>query len=101
MQHLLSLAEEPDSWPSLIVSSSLLPDHPEPTYFTLSLVKAAQRNLMRSLYMTYRSQGVVIGLINVGGPVLPGHKDWSPPNIAEKTWEWLEAQRFRPTFEVK
>lgn len=57
--------------PSIIVTSSILPQQPIPQLFVLSLVKAAQRNLMQSLSLAYASQGVHLGLINVGGPVSP------------------------------
>ncbi|KAM0816683.1 putative short-chain alcohol [Seiridium cardinale] len=86
--------------PALIVTSSLLPQHPIPQVFALSLVKAAQRNLMQSLSMTYASTGVHLGLVNVGGPVTPEHETLNPTNIASKTWEWFSLPREDQTFEV-
>ncbi|KAK0658052.1 hypothetical protein B0T16DRAFT_503057 [Cercophora newfieldiana] len=80
----------PSSHPALIVTSSALPHHPIPQFFALSLVKAAQRNLVQSLHLTYAPQGVHVGVINVGGPVSPDHEAWNPSNIAEKTWGWFE-----------
>lgn len=68
----------------------MLPHHPIPQFFALSLVKAAQRNLMQSLHLTYAPQGVHVGLINVGGPVSQEHEVWNPKNIAEKAWGWFE-----------
>lgn len=70
--------------PSIIVTSSMLPQQPIPQLFALSLVKAAQRNLVQSLSLTYASQGVHLGLINVGGPVSPEDETWNPTNIAAK-----------------
>lgn len=87
--------------PSLIVTSSCLPTDPVPQVFALALVKAAQRNLMQSLYMTYASQGIHIGLINVGGPVTTEHGSWNPTNIAARSWEWFSQLKENPTFEVK
>ncbi|KAI1085083.1 NAD(P)-binding protein [Whalleya microplaca] len=87
--------------PALIVTSSMLPDNPIPQLFALSLVKAAQRNLMKSLSMTYADQGIHIGLINVGGPVSTTDTIWNPTNIAAKAWEWFSQSKEHPTFEVK
>lgn len=86
--------------PSLIVTSSMLPQEPKPFVFALSLVKAAQRNMMQSLNMTYASQGVNIGLINVGGQVSPEHETWNPSNIAQKTWDWYAGYKQNSAFEV-
>lgn len=99
--HLIELAKQDDeALPSIIVTSSLLPQHPIPQLFALSLVKAAQRNLVQSLSLTYASQGVHLGLINVGGPVSPEHETWNPTNIAAKAWDWFAKSRAEPTFEV-
>lgn len=101
LPHLLDLAKhDKDSWPSIIVTSSLLPQHPIPQLFALSLVKAAQRNLMQSLSLTYVSEGVHLGLINVGGPVSPEHETWNPTNIAAKAWDWFAESKDNSTFEV-
>ncbi|RYP70477.1 hypothetical protein DL771_005414 [Monosporascus sp. 5C6A] len=98
---LLELAKsETEAMPALIVTSSMLPLNPIPQLFALSLVKAAQRNLMQSLSMTYATQGIHIGLINVGGPVSPTDKIWNPTNIAAKAWEWFSQSKEKPTFEV-
>lgn len=102
MPQLIEMAkEDTSSMPSLIVTSSMLPTEPIPQVFALSLVKAAQRNLMQSLEMTYASRGVRIGLINVGGPVTPEHKDWNTLNIATRAWEWFAQSKENQTFEVK
>ncbi|KAH7020757.1 uncharacterized protein B0I36DRAFT_25348 [Microdochium trichocladiopsis] len=104
--HLLDLAQQSpqSSKPALIVTSSLLPKQPIPQVFALSLVKAAQRNLMQSLYMTYGGDkgggGVHIGVINVGGPVSPDSEERSPTRIAEVTWQWLDGAQAEPSFEV-
>lgn len=89
------------SMPSLIVTSSMLPLHPIPQLFALSLVKAAQRNLVQSIDLEYGSQGVHIGVINVGGPVSLDHPDWNPSNIATKAWDWVSASREDKSFEVQ
>ena len=99
--HLVELAKlDASSKPALIVTSSALPHHPIPQLFALSLVKAAQRNLVQSLSLEYTPQGVHIGVINVAGPVSAEDALRNPSNIAEKTWEWFEAAREKPSFEV-
>lgn len=99
--HLTELAKQDNkALPSLIVTSSLLPQHPIPQLFALSLVKAAQRNLVQSLSLTYASEGVLLGLINVGGQVSPEHDTWNPTNIAAKAWDWFSKSREERTFEV-
>jgi hypothetical protein len=84
--------------PALIVTSSMLPQHPIPQLFALSLVKAAQRNLVQSLAMTY--ENILVGLINVGGQVSPDAEVHNPTNIAEKTWEWFSKSKQDKAFEV-
>ncbi len=92
MPHLVSLAKaDSAAKPALLVTSSALPQHPIPQLFALSLVKAAQRNLVQSLNMTYAPEGVHIGVINVAGIVTPDEPERNPTNIAARTWEWFEA----------
>ncbi|KAK6196738.1 hypothetical protein LQW54_011247 [Pestalotiopsis sp. IQ-011] len=99
--HLLELAKkDPEARPALLVTSSLLPLHPVPQFFSLSLVKAAQRNMAQSMHMTYASQGVAVGLINVGGPVSPDHPTRNPANIAARSWDWFAGLKEKPSFEV-
>ena len=101
MAQLADMAKsDASSVPSIIVTSSMLPIQPIPQLFALSLVKAAQRNLIQSLRMEYGSQGVHIGMINVGGPVSPDHKDWNPTNIAAKAWEWFSGLKEQDSLEV-
>ncbi|KAF7514499.1 hypothetical protein G7054_g15262 [Neopestalotiopsis clavispora] len=101
MPHLLDLAKnDRKAQPSLIVTSSCLPLQPVPQFFALSLVKAAQRNMVQSMNMTWVPQGVSVGLINVGGPVTADHPTRNPPNIADKSWEWFSQLREKPSFEV-
>jgi NAD(P)-dependent dehydrogenase (short-subunit alcohol dehydrogenase family) len=98
--HLTQLEKEnADAMPALIVTSSMLPQHPIPQLFALSLVKAAQRNLMQSLAMTY--EGILVGLINVGGQVSPDHEIYNPTNIAEKAWKWFSESKQNKSFEVQ
>ncbi|KAK4166958.1 hypothetical protein QBC43DRAFT_11679 [Cladorrhinum sp. PSN259] len=99
--HLVELAKsDASSKPALIVTSSALPQHPIPELFALSLVKAAQRNLVQSLNLTYTPEGVHIGVINVAGYVSPEDEVRNPKNIADKTWAWFDAAREKPSFEV-
>lgn len=94
--HLVSLAKAGSSAaakPALLVTSSALPLQPIPQLFSLSLTKAAQRNLVQSLNMAYGPEGVHIGVINVAGAVSPDDPERNPTKIAAKTWEWFEEGR--------
>ena len=100
LPHLSAVAaSDTSAKPALITTSSMLPHHPMPPYFSLSLVKAAQRNLMQSLHLTYAPQGVHVGVINVGGPVSEEQEAWNPANIAEKAWNWFDKEG-KESFEV-
>ncbi|KAH6637259.1 hypothetical protein F5144DRAFT_210030 [Chaetomium tenue] len=88
--HLVSLAKEGGNKPAFLVTSSALPQHPIPQLFALSLVKAAQRNLVQSLNLTYAPEGVHVGVINVAGQVFPDDPVRNPTNIAAETWKWFE-----------
>jgi len=90
MPQLVSRTKVSGARPALIVTSSALPLQPIPQLFALSLVKAAQRNLVQSLHMTYAAEGVHVGVINVAGQVFPDDPVRNPTNIAAKTWEWFE-----------
>ena len=72
--------------PSLFVTNSLLYKEPSPLHFSLSLTKAAQRNLVQSLRGAYQKDGIHIAVISVGGIVSPEAKTLTPKNIAEKIW---------------
>lgn len=99
---LVELAKsDKTAMPAFIVTSSMLPQNPIPQLFALSLVKAAQRNLMQSLAMTYAEQGIHLGLINVMGPVSSTDEVWNPTNIATKAWDWFDQSKDHPAFEVK
>jgi hypothetical protein len=74
---------------------------PMPELFSLSLVKAAQRSLVQSLDMVYRTKGVHIALISVGSYVAPSQKNCNPENIAKKTWELFEQKKEDWTGEIE
>lgn len=73
--------------PSLLVTSSLLPVDPIPELFALSMVKAAQANLVKSLVKAFTARGVHIGLVVVGGIVSSDAPALNPINIAEQAWK--------------
>ncbi|KAK0750136.1 hypothetical protein B0T18DRAFT_303726, partial [Schizothecium vesticola] len=77
--------------PGFIVTSSALPGEPEPELFALSLTKAAQKNLVRSLWLVYGGpgRGVHVGVVNVAGAV--DGEGRSPAMVARRLWEWYEA----------
>jgi NAD(P)-dependent dehydrogenase (short-subunit alcohol dehydrogenase family) len=72
-------ALKPEDKPSLLVTSSLLPQQPVPQVFSLSLAKASQRNLVQSLAMTHPD--VHVALLNVGGPVSREDRWFNQPAV--------------------
>ncbi|KAF2823770.1 NAD(P)-binding protein [Ophiobolus disseminans] len=94
-QHFLpklqSLAQSNTSLkPSLLVTNSHLPWDPVPELLSLSLVKAAQRNMVQSLHRAFSGKGVQVGLVNVEGEVKEENKVRNPRVIAEMAvgfWE--------------
>lgn len=76
--------------PALLVTNSHLPWDPVPQLLSLSLVKASQRNMVRSFNRAFSDSGVHVGLISVEGEVKPENKVRNSTTIAEMTvafWE--------------
>ncbi|KAL6884896.1 NAD(P)-binding protein [Trichoderma longibrachiatum] len=70
MPQLVALAEKDASAkPTLIVTSSHLPEAPETDLVSLSVAKAAQKNFVRSLRMEFEPKGVHVALSSVAGYV--------------------------------
>jgi len=84
---------QPNAKPSLLVTNSHLPWDPVPQFLSLSLVKAAQRNMVTSFSRAYGDSGVHFGLIAVQGVVTPENKVLNPKTIAEKTWEFFDESK--------
>ncbi|GFF60696.1 uncharacterized oxidoreductase YhdF [Aspergillus udagawae] len=82
-----------DCRPSFLVTSSLLPVDPIPELFALSMVKAAQVNLVKSLDKAFTPQGVHVGLVVVGGEVSPSAPALNARNIAEQAWNLFAQKR--------
>lgn len=102
LPQLTELAKsDPSTKPSLLVTGTWLSRDPVTQIFTLSLVKAAQRNLCQSLAETYGPQGVHIGMIRVMGLVDKATKTMSPANIAVHAWNLFDEQKGKNTFEVE
>jgi hypothetical protein len=91
------LAKAPDA-PSFLVTSSLLWADPFPMFFSLSMVKASQRNLVQSLQKTYPN--VHIALVNVGGQVSKQDKYLNPDAIGKKFWELYSQEKEDWTLEL-
>jgi hypothetical protein len=83
------------------VTNSLLYKEPYPSFFSLSLVKAAQRNLVQSLDMVYRAQGIHIALVSVGGIVGVEKKNLNPRFIAERAWDLFAQEKANWRLEVE
>ena len=71
---------------------------PYPSWFSLSMVKASQRNLVQSLHKA--NPDVHVALLNVAGQVSKGHEYLSPPAIAEKFWELYSQKKENWTLEL-
>ncbi|KAF8848993.1 NAD(P)-binding protein [Acephala macrosclerotiorum] len=95
---LLSKMKE-EQKPSFLVTSSLLWKYPIPMFFSLSMVKSSQRNLVESLKLSFPD--VHIALLNVGGPVSPEDKYLNPPAIAEKFWELYSQEKSARTLDLE
>ncbi|KXT03266.1 hypothetical protein AC578_4755 [Pseudocercospora eumusae] len=80
------------SSPSLIVTSSALPEDPIPVFLSLSAVKASQQNIVHSLRAVF-GKDVHIGVIKVAGPVSPDEENLNPTNIARQTVAFYERPR--------
>ncbi|CAI6333354.1 unnamed protein product [Periconia digitata] len=83
---------DPALKPALLITNSHLPHSPIPQLLSLSLSKAAQRNMAQSFNIAFREQGVHVGLITVHGVVGEKKEDGQirPSEIARKTWEFYE-----------
>jgi hypothetical protein len=83
------------------VTGTWISRDPVPQIFTLSLVKAAQRNFCQSVAEVYGPQGVHVGMVRVMGLVNPDAKTMSPKNIATHAWELFDEPKEKQTFEVE
>ncbi|PKX91460.1 putative short-chain alcohol dehydrogenase [Aspergillus novofumigatus IBT 16806] len=93
MPLLCAKATSGNDRPSFLVTSSLLPVDPVPELFALSMVKAAQANLVKSLDKAFTPQGVHVGLVVVGGQVSSSAPALNPRNIAEQAWNLFAQER--------
>ncbi|KAJ8071828.1 hypothetical protein OCU04_002141 [Sclerotinia nivalis] len=84
--------EKPDSHPSLFVTSSPIIYQPFAPVFSLSMAKAAQANLVKSLIEQTKDE-VHVALVMVGGPVSEQEPVNNPNHIATKFWELWEQKK--------
>ncbi|KAK5011280.1 hypothetical protein LTR28_004232 [Elasticomyces elasticus] len=94
-------ASSPNSKPSFLVTNNMLYKTPMPSLFSLSVVKAAQRSLVRCLSQVYEKDGVHFGLVSVEGAVSESSPNCNPKNIADKTWDLYNQERGDWTLEVE
>ncbi|KAE8137716.1 hypothetical protein BDV38DRAFT_282651 [Aspergillus pseudotamarii] len=73
--------------PTILVTNSLLPVDPIPELFSLSVAKAAQANLVKSLQKSLSKGGIRVGMVIVGGIVSPDSNFLNPTTIAGQAWE--------------
>ncbi|KAK5996547.1 hypothetical protein PT974_01882 [Cladobotryum mycophilum] len=91
---------DPNSRPTFLVTSSLLPADPIPDLFVLSMVKAAQKNMVQSMAKTWGHE-IHIGVLTVGGVVDPSFETLNPLNIASQAWKWFDQPKGQQTFEME
>jgi len=91
MPHLVALAKEEEEGgggggvrPCFLVTSGGLAHTPMPILFSLSMAKAAQRSLTRSLGMEYGDKGVHVGSVVVHGIVKREDGYWCHPDEVAK-----------------
>jgi NAD(P)-dependent dehydrogenase (short-subunit alcohol dehydrogenase family) len=91
----------PEDWnPAFLVTNSLLPASPFPDWFALSMTKAAQANLVKSLEKAFSSQGIHVGLVVIWGIVSTESAGLNPVNIAEQAWKLYSQKREEWTSQV-
>lgn len=78
--------EDSSAQPTLIVTSSHLPETPETNLVSLSMSKAAQKNFTRSLRLEFEPKGVHVALLSVAGYVLDQNQKLNAKNIAQEAW---------------
>lgn len=95
--HLSALAANArkDTHPSFLVTGGGLYKDPQPQFFALAIMKAAQVNLAASLAKEYGPNGVHVGTVAVGGHVSPDSDVFSPAKIAESFWKLYRQDRDR------
>jgi short-subunit dehydrogenase len=79
-------AKDSSAQPTVIVTSSHLPETPETNLVSLSMSKAAQKNFTRSLRLEFEPKGVHVALLSVAGYVLENNQKLNPKNIAKEAW---------------
>ena len=87
MPYLQKLAQSsPSSKPAFLVTGGLLYEEPFPQLFSLATCKAAQFNLVHSLYKEFGPKGVHCATVVVGGVVRDDAKVTTAAKVAEEFW---------------
>ena len=92
-QHLRPLFTEKAAF---IVTGGAFALEPYAPFASLSLNKAAQRNLTRSLHKEMKEKGIFVGTVTIAGMVKEG-TFFSPENIAETIYKFYKE---RPGYET-
>lgn len=101
LPRLQALARQnPGAHPALFVTSSALIHRPYAPVFSLSMAKAAQASLVKSLAAD--NEGVVhVALVTVGGQVSEEEEVNNPRNIAARFWDLYVQRKGCWQFEMK
>ncbi|KFZ23999.1 hypothetical protein V502_01522 [Pseudogymnoascus sp. VKM F-4520 (FW-2644)] len=99
---LVSIAKKDSAAkPTLMVTNSHLPENPVADLFSLSLAKAAQKNLVRSLRQKFSTEGIHVCLLTVAGDVIETQQYLNSTNIANKAWELYNQSKYAWTEDVR
>ncbi|KAH8660247.1 hypothetical protein BX600DRAFT_513868 [Xylariales sp. PMI_506] len=102
LPQMISLGKSnPSARPSLIVANSFLASAPIAALFSLSMAKAAQRNLVQSLAQAFEGQGVHIGFVTIGGIISPDKNNMSPKNIAREIYDFFASDEKKTNVELE
>ncbi|KAL7947559.1 NAD(P)-binding protein [Trichoderma barbatum] len=93
--------QDPTAKPTLMVTNSHLPETPIEALFSLSLTKAAQKNLTLSLRQQFADSGIHICLLAVAGTVADENPNLNTKNISNKAWDLYSQEKSAWTEEIR
>ncbi|HNE50709.1 MAG TPA: SDR family NAD(P)-dependent oxidoreductase [Chitinophagales bacterium] len=84
---------------ALLITGGGFALHPHPQYGSLSIGKAAVRNLANSLHIALAPKNIFVGTVTVCGLVDPNAEKHTPKNIAAQFWKlYTEKKNFEIQF---
>jgi short-subunit dehydrogenase len=71
---------------SVLITGGRLANHPHPLYGSVSVGKAAARNLALQLHDRLKEDGIYVGTLTVNNMISPDSTTHTPSMVAEKFW---------------